>query len=86
MNRKRKLNEAFPNNASTSERKIRLGNKNKKDPFLDVSCNKFVMSTKVIFKELEKNNMLKLSKVNNFDIVSLNDEISKYKNTKSKSK
>ena len=84
MKGKRKLNEAFSNVKSENTRKNKTSTTDNKDPFNQVNEDTFILSSKLIFKNLEKSKMLKLCKVTNLDTVYLNEELNKYKGTKSK--
>jgi len=86
MKGKRKLSEAFSNVNDQSNRKVKTSKEDNKDPFEELNKDSFILSSKAIFKTLEKSKKLKLCKVTNFDSVYLNEELDKYKSTKPKSK
>jgi len=86
MKGKRKLNEAFSNVKSEITKKNQTSSEDKDDPFNQLNDDSFILSTKAIFKTLEKSNKLKLCKVTNLDSVYLNDELNSYKSTKTKGK
>jgi len=86
MKGKRKLNEAFSNIKSEITKKNQTSSEEKDDPFNQLNEDSFILSSKAIFKTLEKSNKLKLCKVTNLDSVYLYDELNTYKSTKSKGK